>query len=211
VAGGLTPRQLDAELDEHGSLEAIQAAHPELADHLRDVRQAGQVVERQVRALARATESIRLPASPPLPQPPELGWFRRIASAWQDAHRFIEEWARAELVRARRAHLRVVRSDRYEQMMKRRLPPKQAEAVKLAREFVDAARDAKLSPELLAKALLLELETERSPADRRPGPKVAQVRMEESLRVAQHPARSAEAILGVSKDRAAWIRRKLGV
>jgi hypothetical protein len=188
---GLTPRQLEEELDEHGDLDAIEAAHPELADHLRGVRQRSDAVGRQVRALARAFET------------------------WGGFWRSVDEWLREELERVRervrREHLRLVRSDKYEEAMKRKLPPRQSEAVMRTRELMNAARDTGLSPEVLFRAALLEVETERSASDRRRGPKPAQVRMEESLKVAQHGPHDAEAILGVPKDRAAWIRQRLGL
>jgi hypothetical protein len=55
---GLTPRQLGEELDEHGSLEGIAAAHPELAEYLRGVQAAGDALRRSWEASTAMTRAM---------------------------------------------------------------------------------------------------------------------------------------------------------
>jgi hypothetical protein len=55
MAGGLSPNQLRALLQEHGSWEAAIEARPDLADQLRGVQRMAKTIGGQVEAVKRMT------------------------------------------------------------------------------------------------------------------------------------------------------------
>jgi hypothetical protein len=71
MAGGLTPRRLGAELEEHGGYDGAIAAHPELADELRLIREAGDLLARQAKEFISAMEEIGMMISS-TPEPLEV-------------------------------------------------------------------------------------------------------------------------------------------
>jgi hypothetical protein len=83
MADGLTPRQLRAELAEHGSRKAVATAHPELAEWLDGARWINKRWGEQWRAITNAIENTVPPLSEPediLPEPMfELRVQREIA------------------------------------------------------------------------------------------------------------------------------------